>query len=780
VRFFGVALMGTGRLTLSIIGFGAGRFLLSVCTAGMLLLGCLNVCRGVERSDANAEAVAAKDKPDAQLRLYKEALTSDGSSDQMRVNAAELLLASDLPQARAILLDTLSAQGNGAARAAVCRVLSRAGRQHETVRQAEDFIEPLVEVLRTDKDPTTCRLAAQAMLLFEYDAVSVPLVELVSDTNLPAGARINGVNALKLQPDSRAVLELLKLVDDPQPEVAASARAALEWLGIPVAGQSGDVEQLRSWLCGQDERQFLRMIAVRWVIRGGELEDELSWWKRQYVGMLEKAYSGIGSEAERGKFLVEQLRTGRPIVRLWALEKISQLRIGGQSELPGELGPILIGLIGDSDRRVRLETARVLSLMGELNCAEQLLNQLRVEQDEQVRIEMFVALGVAVNYAMLPNSPVKVAAEVKRQTMAYAGKFLYENDPRKVRAGAEVITKLLERNGVEPPEVERYLNMLVERYKLARGNTDELVLGGELLGKMASLCAAGSACQTQAGSLFGGLFEEAVTAETELLRQAAVRGLIHLDKNKAWMLVKQNELLNDPSPEIRRELLNLAADVAAAEDLRWLWGRVGVQGDGDLAWEAMLKVFGRSELAVLSQWVETLGHAVAAGKLDADSMLSFLEMVEHKAAAEQDTKVLVDAWRRLVRLCKQTGKFERAAEYLGRLHEAARSADEKAAIVPELLDAYLRWPRPDKAAELITNCLLTRDLDPNSAVVQSIERYLQEPEASADPNKIVGQVLEQVGEVADRPGWKQQVQRWKSRLGRSQPKKAAESADQPG
>ena len=83
--------------------------------------------------------------------------------------------------------------------------------------------------------------------------------------------------------------------------------------------------------------------------------------------------------------------------------------MGTKSKLPTELGPVLVDLISHQDRDVRLKTAKLLSLMGQLSSAERLLKQLEVEQDSEVRMELFVALGGACYYAFSPNSGLKIS-----------------------------------------------------------------------------------------------------------------------------------------------------------------------------------------------------------------------------------------------------------------------------------------------------------------------------------------------------------------------------------
>jgi len=64
------------------------------------VIGCQQAGVGQDTSSESGETVIVKAEPNAQLQLYKEALTDKGSSDRMRMNAANLLLFSKESAAR--------------------------------------------------------------------------------------------------------------------------------------------------------------------------------------------------------------------------------------------------------------------------------------------------------------------------------------------------------------------------------------------------------------------------------------------------------------------------------------------------------------------------------------------------------------------------------------------------------------------------------------------------------------------------------------------------------
>jgi len=721
-------------------------------------------CLGQDQPSESARGTPPEVKANAELQLYKEALTNKGSTDQMRLNAANLLLVSPDQTARMTLLEVLGQSENNPARVAVCKALSEASPEHRQVQNREDFIAPLAEILRTEQDASTAELAAEAMLLFDYSKVSEFLDGIVKDATLATQARLNAVYALKLQPDKRAVLKLIELLGESDEEVGSAAKSALEFLGVAIDPNGSNVEQVEVELQRQEDKEFLRNLAIRWVTRTRDLDEELLWWKQRYLDALDKAYAGTNEDAAKVALLSEYLKSSKKIVRLWALEKVTQSRIGATVELSAQVGPILVHMISDPDRDIRLKTAKLLSLMGGIHAGDKLLARLSVEQDDEVRTEVFVALGMAVYYGLLPNPTSKISPEVRNRTLQFAAEYLFAKEQRKAQEGAEVIKKLLERDGIASTEVERYLGLLSQRYEQEKGNSEGL-LRGELLGKMAALCAQGSGCRVEASELFRPLFAQALADKKDLVRQAAVEGLVHTGKTATLARVRDSELLNDPNPAIRKALIALAGEVGGREDLAWLWEKVGAAAESDLAWGAMLRIFKRCELEVFAEWTDKLSLSAEGPKLSEGQMLVFFEIAEQKAAGKENTEMLRGIWAELAQLYKRSGKFAQAADYLGRLHETAESSEERQSIVPSLLDVYLRWPEVDKAAKLVHNCLLTNDLEPNSPVVLSIERYLREGSGGVDPNEVLGGLIARIGPVDDRPQWQEHLRRWNRRLG---------------
>jgi len=481
--FFRSLRMSAKRLYLGVPGRNKWRFWVVVVIL-LLVIGCQQAEISPEEPAFPVDEAIAEAELSRQLKINREALLK-GTSEQIRIDSATVMLFSEDALARQILLDVLRQSENVAARVAVCKALSRARTEQKLVEDKENFIPPLFDILTTEVDESA-KFAAEAILIFEYDQISKPLEGMVTDPSLSVKARLNAIYALRLQPDVRAIFKLIDRLDDSDKEVAAGAEKALRFLGTPVGKDAEAREQIRSELERKGRDEFFRDLLIRQEAKMREFKKESDSWQARYLQSLEEIYDGISDDKAKGQFLVQPLGDSKEIIRLWALEKVSQWRKSTRPRLPAELEPILVDLISDEDRDVRLKTASLLSLMGELNSAERLLEQLKIEEDDEVKTELFAALGGACHYALLPDSRIKIPKETRKQTLEWAVKYLFEQEATKSQKGAEVIKKLLEQDGLTSGEVDRYLRLLVERYQKAKADGDG-ALCGELLSRMAGL-----------------------------------------------------------------------------------------------------------------------------------------------------------------------------------------------------------------------------------------------------------------------------------------------------
>lgn len=761
----------TGMGLLKVIRMNALRLHIFV----LLLTVCyLQACLGQELTPVAAAPVET-DPIETQLRVNRTTLLENKSAKN-QIDAAALLLFSEHPGAREILLDVLKRADNPGARAAVCEVLNPARAWQRPIKNKEDFIKPLIGVLTSEPDFTIAKLAAEATLIFGYSQVQLELEKAIADPTVSVSGKKNVIYALKRHPDKQAVAQLVTLLDSADPEIVTEARNALTSIGITVSADPEIRRQMFTELQQRGAEAFLRERLVRQETRMREMETELATWQQRYRTALSRLYDSLTDEAAKNAFLAEHLGAQETTMRVWALDKLNELRIGTTKlKLSDQLQAVLLGLISDPSRQVRLKTARLLASMRELNSAKPLLEQLKVEPDDLVRREVFVALGEACYFASLPTAGHKVPEEVRKETLDWAVTFLREPDAEKARSGADVIGKLLEQNSLTSDEVGGYLKTLADRYGQAVAAADH-GLCSHLLGTMAGLCATRSTCRVQATKLYAGLFEEALGSTADTVRQTAVDGLVNIDKPTALRKLPENMIAADPSPAVRAKVIDLTAETGGPQDLDWLIKKLGVAGEGERAWQAMLKIFGRSNLAFLADWMGRIEAPATADKLSVDQRISFFTLVEQKAQNESNASLLKNAQETLARLYILQNNLKQAAEYLNGLSNRAGSEKERQQFQSQLLAVYLASSSIDQACELVGKCLLDKDLDlsQNGFVVKAVEDYLTGG-AGSDPNgllKTLGQI--KVKDPAVAQVWRALMNRWTERFAKAKREEKAE------
>lgn len=691
---------------------------------------------------------------DEQIQINKEAFLR-GSNEQIRITAAGLLLESHNPQALNILIEALADVNNSGSRVALCKAIASDAKL--SITEKEQLIDPLLGCLSRAKD-TEVRIVAEALFVFKYEQIEPSLRKIISDSSLPVESRLNAVFALRLQRDMRAIVWLIQLLGDTEPKIVEAASEALNSLGIPAVGKDAltrrqMIEEIQR--IGKDE--FLRY----WEIRQGyekqiaALKEQRDWWKQRYLSSLDELYAALGGdESARTKFLAARLASAEPDVRLWALSKATQWWVGTEpkTRLLTELGPSLLKLISDQSRDVRFNTAKLVALMSELDSAEILLEQIKQEQDNAVRTEQFIALGQACRYAFSSKSPVTLDADIRIETLDLAIEFLDANEPFKSQKGAEVIRNLLEFNGLSENKALIYLEALAIKYEQ---NVQSDALNSELLNSMATLCRQ-SSYKNQAISLYERFFIQALSSETDLIREAAVSGLISIDKSAALRRLRA-DFVNDRDINIRRQLIALAEEVGTIADLDWLALKINANSEGPAAWKAILSIFEDSGAAVLNEWLPKFEEQGIIGP----RMIAFLEIAERKALAEGRSEMRKTIQYRLVKQFIELQDMTRAAEYLGNLLRDETDQNKRKQLRAELVSVYIEAGNSKAAGLLIANRLLEADISAESPMAKVIDNYIKNSNDDIQSASLIEELAKiDLNTTPNRPKWKAQLEGW--------------------
>ncbi len=693
----------------------------------------------------------------AQHNINLEALIN-GSTMQIRMDAASVMLFSDFEAERESLVDVLSQDGNAEAKKAICRMFVQQARAGRDIAHKDMLMEPLVGLLYSE-DPEVAQAAAEALLIYPYEDVGSELELIAQDSELDVFVRKNAIEALKFQPDMEAVFALLNLVDSESEDISKRAEQALHSLDIPIGQDKQERQQIIEQIRDQGREEFLRAWELRREMqqRVQSLQTERDMWRKLYMESLDRIYRGLDGETARSDFLSNHLNSAQPVVRMWALGKVSEWRMGTDSRMPTELGSQLVSLVSDHSRDIRLKTAELLAVMGDVDSAEALLAQLEVEDDPQVRVELFGALGQACYYSYLTDSQTEVSAEVRDSALGWAEQFLDEDDSRTARKGADVIRKLLEHNGLDDDVVARYMEMLAKRYERASASGGDNLLRSELLSAMSRLCRQ-SVYKTKAEEIFHPVFTDARSDEAGSVREAAIEGLISIDRQEALALLGEG-FVNESRESIRLRAIELAGEIGNGEDIQWLSTAVGGGSEGDRAWQVMLGIFRQSSSELAQKWLDRFIEADYRSRLSDEQMIDFLDIAQRRAVSAEDDSLIMRTREKLSELYAEKGEYDKAVEHVVLLREATDDEQRKTALLNQQIELNLRAGNAEAVKNLIANQLLENDLGGNDKIIQILEGYFDDAESEQAMQVLAALENIDISDY-DRPEWDEHIDRW--------------------
>jgi len=705
-------------------------------------------------SPVAATTPADPDESARQLRIYSDTLYQ-GGTEEVRVDAAIGLLVRQDAESRQVLLKALSGSDNPGARTAVCRALIRSRGLGSAVVPAEQFADPLIQVV-CGTDETASRLAAEALLIYRFSEIEGLLTPVIKDPGRSLSMRLHGIYVLQLRTEPQALRILIQLLDDPSPEIQQGAERALqEAFGIPVgtgrAVWSTILEQLRQ----KSPEDIRRERLLRQEMRLRELQEERNRWQRLYLAALDNEYESQDSSV-RGKFLLERLNSDLQPIRIWALQKV--VRLTGETD--PALRDRLLALLSDTDRDVRFQTAQTLTTMSALNPAEKLLEQYKKETDPKVSLALFEALGEACYFAFSPGSNITLPEQIPAEVLEIAVEYLRNDQTATAKIGAEVIRKLLELTSVDSYQATVYLTALLERYQQAAGSASANSFRSDLLMIMARLSSQGNH-KASASHLYKPAFVEAVADKDHPeIRLAGLTGLIGIDKAEALKISKEQNLVQDSSAAIRGMLLDLAGQIGGREDLDWVEGQLSKNGTADSAWQAYREICQRQEATVCVAQVRQLEHQ----NEKSERIRQLWEISETKAQAEHNILLLKDIWTNLIGIYVKNKENAQILELGKRVRSIPESSDYLYSIHPDLLKAALNLQQWTQVESIFKEKLSKQDLDLSSELVVIIEGYIQNPNIDIELKRSLLSSLKKVQIKTELIEWPKILDSWTQKI----------------
>jgi HEAT repeat protein len=674
-----------------------------------------------------------------EFRIYRDAL-QQGSTEDIRVDAAVVLLVQNDEQGRGALLSALRSEENPQARKAVCQALIKSRGLSQTIDSLEVFQEPLLAILQSES-AEEAELAAEAMLLYDYADVAAPLDQILQNEERGSRVRMNAIYALRLRTEPTALRRLIKLLDDPDAEVAKAAETALqEAFGIPVGANrevwTGILDDLQ--LKSPDDIRRERLLRQEMKLR--QVQAERDRWQKLYLSALDKQYEVL-DETSRKETILDMIESDLDPVRIWALDKASKYPVVDEV-----LREKLLSLLSDGSRDVRLQAAKALMNMSAINPAAALLERLQIEEDAEVRLAMLEALGEACFFAFSPGSDVELPKDIKLQTLEIASGYLQSESEDECIKGAEVLRKILELNNLTKDSMQSYLGLLDERYRKSLYQ-DEGVRA-KLLAILAHLCGQGGA-KEPARALFEPLFLDAVDVEDDpALRLAAVQGISYVDSVEALQIFKQKNLMQDQSLAVQQVVIDVAGQTGDEKDLEWLLVLLDGNGHSERAWLAIKSICQRQEVGFLLDWLPELEN-ISATK--GEYVREILDVAEQKAAGENDQDMLKRVREQTIAWLSERKVWEQGAAYLSGIGYSISENLYSDRTDFEAFIIYLYGGAVENAAEYVENCLSESDIKQGSPVPQAITVYFEE-KAIGDASEVF---LERILSIPQegRPDW---------------------------
>ncbi|MBN2512003.1 MAG: hypothetical protein JXB18_03590 [Sedimentisphaerales bacterium] len=710
----------------------------------------------------NLNEVIVENENARQLRIYSDALMQ-GVSDTIRLDAAIGLLIRKDKESRDVLIDAIGAKDNIPACMAVCRALIKGRSLGAAAGSLDMFLLPLIDTLRST-DAALARLGAEALLVYRFDQIGMPLSELVSSATADKQARLNGIYALQLRTEPDALRYLIQLLNDTDPEIVRGAELALqEVFGVPVGTGKQVWEKISQEINQKDPAEIRRERLLRQETRLREIQAERDRWQKLFLAALDKEFELVEAAAKT-TYLLDKLSSDLPAIRLWALDKVQRF----QTDAAAGLRDKLLLMLADENRQVRLAAAKVWSTMSALNPAERLMERYKEETDPQVAVALFEALGEACFFAFSPGSKVVLSPEFKTQTMLIADSYASKEDPEMAKKGAEVLRKLLELDGLTPKEATKYLETIKNRYLQ---ETDKKgPVRGDLLAIMARLCSQGSQ-KVIAVKLYQQIFEDVLRNhdENSLVRQSAAAGMVSVDPTAAMKLFRELNINMDSSPTVRLIMIYLAGQSGTIEDMGWLMEQLGSNGEGELAWTAVMDILKRQDAKLVAEWSVRLEQSPSVG----DQIREVLELAEQKAEAQKEGALLCDLQVRLLKWHLGKGSYEHVAAYREKLelnNTASVEVKKKALNQTNVysVEAYLQLRKYSKISDVIGGMLRENTLSDKSEVLDVINSYFLSEKGTTEDKSSLLEFLSEISITNQQRWWQDKLEQWRKVMASNQ------------
>ena len=363
---------------------------------------------------ADAAARRLTDAEQKEFNTLSGQLSDPARSAKTKLEAAELLMAKQYPQAVDALKDFLAGD-NLAARIAVAQAIARAN----GAKPRDDFIEPLLAML-TGADAEVRPAAAKALAVYRDDAVVAKLVTIAADRKRERAVRVDTIAALQSTLDKRTVDALVRLLDDRDATIRDAAADALANLTNIKAFRTNRRLAKQWWNRNREKPPSKWLAELADSLARGKAELEVA--NKLLQGRLAKAladYYGAVPEDQQETLLLEFLSDPVADARL-AGTTLTGTKIADGQKICEKLQVRIRAMVKDPDPRVRRASVMLVAHQGDAEALGALLAGLKTEENQDVRQAILTALGHIKSPDALPAVVAGIASSYDSVSAAAA------------------------------------------------------------------------------------------------------------------------------------------------------------------------------------------------------------------------------------------------------------------------------------------------------------------------------------------------------------------------
>ena len=689
---------------------------------------------------------ASKESLNDWLVITKSTLHS-GDKIEIRVVAAKQLLLSSEAEARKIITETITNKEETEAKKAIFLALIESDKWSQKLPNTDQLAKSVCEALKVCNE-NIAELCCKAMTVFEFELIEEKINDMLLDDQTSTETRLMIICALKERlPERKAIKTLFNLLDNENEQISKAAGEALqEW--VPLGKDKKSWGEIIDELNQKSPSAIIKERLIGQESKVRQLEAEVATLKTKNVETQEELYNFKTTNDGKKDFLLKYLKDSEAQVRVWAIDKISQWR--SSTQLPGDFSSLLIDLISDPSEKVRLKIAQLLIFMGDIDPDEELLDQLKKENNEEIAIAQLHALSEACYYAYIAVNKIQIAPQVRSETLSIINSFLKSESPSKITEAGDSLARILEKNGLDEEIVKQNLDALLDVYTKKLNDNPEAAMS--LLGAMTRLCHSSSFYRSLSGTIFKQSFLTALDSNNDNVRELAIEGLINIDPAAALKDFKSRELYNDSNKNIVSKMIELTSEVGQAEDIQWILAKC--QSKELPCWKSILRILQRCEPKTAWDWVVQF-EKIHIGD---DELIKVLELVEKKSGLAAKARV------KLAQIYQSQSNVDNAEKYYNLALSARISNTEKEQIEVELFKIYLTKNQYKDITSMIRAELSAMDIDINNKFAALLDGHFKDMNINISDKKMLLSALSAVAVKEEHPFWNSLLKSWQNLL----------------